>query len=199
MTFNPLIPQPTDNLSTSQGQILTNFTTLNTIFNIDHYAFNDSITANRGLHRKIDFPATTTVSAPTGSASVFYSKSVSGVSSPYFDNAAGTSVLWRSSGLTGLTTETLGNPGALNLPNGFQMKWGQGSFSGTATTAPISYSANFPTSTDSVQVTRAGGNTGANPEDIFLTTLASSSGFTAKRSSVAPSSGLNFYWFAIGH
>lgn len=50
MTFNPNIPQPTDTLSVSQGELLTNDTQLNTVFNVDHVAFDDATVANRGKH-----------------------------------------------------------------------------------------------------------------------------------------------------
>lgn len=50
MTFNPNIPLPTDELSDSQGDILNNFSSSNTSFGIDHYAFSD-LTANNGKHK----------------------------------------------------------------------------------------------------------------------------------------------------
>jgi hypothetical protein len=43
MSYNPNIPQPTDNISVSQGQILTNFTQLNQVF-----TFNSSTTGATG-------------------------------------------------------------------------------------------------------------------------------------------------------
>ncbi len=42
MTYNPSIPQPSDLLSVSQGAILNNFGSSNTIYGVDHYAFNDT-------------------------------------------------------------------------------------------------------------------------------------------------------------
>lgn len=55
MTFNPNIPQPGDELSDSQGDILTNFSTSNSSFGIDHYAFAD-LTANNGKHKYVTSP-----------------------------------------------------------------------------------------------------------------------------------------------
>jgi len=200
MAYNPDIPQTGDNLSTSQGQILGNFQALNTIFNFDHYAWNDSVTANQGLHRKVEFPATNTIGALGGLSSVIYSKNVSNVASPYFKNAVNDYAMWYGGTTSnGLASTTLGNPGSLNLPNGFQMKWGQAQFGSGSSTQPVGYSANFPVASDSVQITRAGGNTNTPAEDVFLVTLASNSGFTARRMSPAPAAVLNFYWFAIGH
>ncbi len=55
MPVNILIPQPSDNLSKSQQDLLNN----NGAFNIwslaDHYAFNDA-TANAGFHNKVTQP-----------------------------------------------------------------------------------------------------------------------------------------------
>lgn len=55
MSFNPLIPQPNDELSDSQGQILNNFNSSNTSFGIDHYAFAD-LTSNNGKHKSVTTP-----------------------------------------------------------------------------------------------------------------------------------------------
>ena len=52
MTYNPSVPQPTDIPAQSQADFLTNFTQLNTIFDVDHVPFNDASAANRGKHDK---------------------------------------------------------------------------------------------------------------------------------------------------
>lgn len=53
MTYNPLIPQPTDDMSDSQGDLLTNFGQLNTVYSEDHVAFDAS--ADKGKHKKVSF------------------------------------------------------------------------------------------------------------------------------------------------
>lgn len=65
MTYNPNIPQSTDNISVSQGNLLTNFQQINALYGTnsagagvpgaDHVAFNDATSANRGLHKKVTF------------------------------------------------------------------------------------------------------------------------------------------------
>ncbi len=52
--YLPDIPQATDLISVSQGQLLTNFQTLNTGFGIDHYEFNNA-TTDRGKHKHASF------------------------------------------------------------------------------------------------------------------------------------------------
>lgn len=196
--YNPLIPQPNDNLSTSQGQILNNFTQLNDIINFDHFNYNFSTVSERGLHRKVSFPENTTVSAPTGVASVLYSKAVSGVSSPYFDNAVGSSVLWRGGSTNGLISQTTGgtpSSGRMTLPNGIIFIWG-------VDTGPIvdNYQVNFqgggfPTACFSVNIT--GTRSGNALRSIFILdgTLTK-----AKFNITTASTGFNaIYYFAVGN
>lgn len=50
--FLPNIPQPTDNLDFSQGQLLSNNQGLDTVFGIDHVKFSDA-TSSKGFHNYI--------------------------------------------------------------------------------------------------------------------------------------------------
>lgn len=137
MTFNPNIPVGTDNLSTSQGQILTNFSQLNTIFDDNHFTWNNATTANRGLHRKVDFPVVLgSDPAITGTASAVYSKSVSGVAQLFFANAS------QVTQMTG--THSIVANGSVTLQGGLILKWGSSSFSGTGTSLTISFPTAFP-------------------------------------------------------
>lgn len=56
MTFNPNIPNPTDNLSQSQSQFKTNNGALDNVFGVDHYKFSDS-SGNAGFHNVVTTPA----------------------------------------------------------------------------------------------------------------------------------------------
>ncbi len=55
MAYNPNIPQPNNLLSTSQGDILNNFGAANTVYGVDHYAFDDT-TPNATFHKKVTTP-----------------------------------------------------------------------------------------------------------------------------------------------
>lgn len=63
--FLPNIPQPSDNLDFSQGQLLANNQSLDSVFGIDHTLFSDA-TVNKGFHNKVtsipqsSVPTTTT-------------------------------------------------------------------------------------------------------------------------------------------
>jgi len=54
MVFNPDIPQPRDDLSVSQSDLLANFQGLNTQFSINHVAFDDT-GGDSGKHKFVTF------------------------------------------------------------------------------------------------------------------------------------------------
>jgi hypothetical protein len=62
-SYNPNIPQATDLLAVSQGQLLTNFTTLNTIFNQDHTSL--TVTQQTGYHKTINQQCYSTIGSPS--------------------------------------------------------------------------------------------------------------------------------------
>ncbi len=51
-TYLPNIPLASDDLSTSQADLLGNFQALNTIYGTDHYPFSDT-SADQGFHKKV--------------------------------------------------------------------------------------------------------------------------------------------------
>lgn len=67
MVYNNAIPQPGDNLSASQSQILNNFAQLNTSFGIDHYPFTDN-TVNLGKHNQVSQPPIDPLAHPATAA-----------------------------------------------------------------------------------------------------------------------------------
>ena len=64
--FTSNIPQPGDNPSFSQDQILQNFQTLNTVYgtNGDHYPWTDTNSTEATFHAKVTMPGLPTSSAP---------------------------------------------------------------------------------------------------------------------------------------
>lgn len=78
MTFNPNIPQPTNLLEDSQGDLLSNNLALDATFGIDHYKF--SSVPNNGFHNKVTSPQFVTtpvatlpsVTPTTTTAPIFY-------------------------------------------------------------------------------------------------------------------------------
>lgn len=55
MTFNPDIPQSTDDISQSQGEILINFQEINTRLQNDHIAITNATPADRIKHKQVTF------------------------------------------------------------------------------------------------------------------------------------------------
>jgi len=68
MSYNPNIPQATDDLSVSQGQLLGNFQQLDTIFGIEHYPYSN-LTSNVGFHNQVTTP-NYVANPPTGNPPV---------------------------------------------------------------------------------------------------------------------------------
>lgn len=137
MTYNPNIPATSDNLSTSQGQMLSNFSQLNTIFDHNHFTWDNATSANRGLHRKVDFPVVQgSDPSPTGAAGVVYSKALSGLTQLFFANAS------QVTQLTG--TNSIGASGSVTIQGGLILKWGTSAFSGSSTSLTVSLPVAFP-------------------------------------------------------
>lgn len=94
MTYNPNIPQANDNPSLSQGQMLTNFGQINTLFGTnlttgaggDHTLLDSAI--NQGHHNRITFIDQSIANAVVKQAGanqvLLYGKTVSGVTTPYY-------------------------------------------------------------------------------------------------------------------
>ena len=85
MSFNPNIPQPGDNLSTSQGQMLVNFTQLNEQYSADHDGF-DTIEST-GLHNQVTFTETQTAPSLSSGVSGIYSNLSNSLAQLFFQNS----------------------------------------------------------------------------------------------------------------
>jgi|ERR1700754_1236816 len=113
--YNPNIPQPTDELSDSQGQILQNFNKADSSFGTDHYRFSD-LTVNNGFHQRVTFPGNAPAPTPAANYGAMFGITGSGETWPY----------WRRDGLVTnhpvmpirLFGEFTTNPLVLR-PNGF--------------------------------------------------------------------------------
>jgi len=55
MTYNPSIPAAGTRISSTYNLITDNFGQLNTLYALDHYAWNDATVANRGHHKAAQF------------------------------------------------------------------------------------------------------------------------------------------------
>lgn len=72
MVYQPSKPLPTDNLSVSQGDLQGNFSSANTEYGINHFAF-DNLSANHGKHKQVTLPQLTIPATVSGDL-VLYNK-----------------------------------------------------------------------------------------------------------------------------
>lgn len=141
MPYNSNIPQPNDDLSVSQPQILANFSTIATAFNLNHGNFN---AIDEGKHRYVQMPnqnATppTTIANETGiycntstftnQPEVFFIKQNGTTAPPPLNGANGYEVT---------SSNYISNGGWTRLPSGILLKWG------FATAMPPATTLNFP-------------------------------------------------------
>lgn len=63
ISYNTNIPLATDTISQSQGQLYTNFNSINSIWNVDHYNFSSTYA---GKHSQITIPANGTLASMSG-------------------------------------------------------------------------------------------------------------------------------------
>lgn len=89
MSYNSLIPQPGDLISVSQGDLLNNFTSMQSTYTTDHYGFNP--TANIGFHKHVTMgndPAN--IPTPAAGFGSEFAKTVNGATYPFWvrDNLA---------------------------------------------------------------------------------------------------------------
>lgn len=194
-TYYEDIPQSTDIISESQPQILQNFTSIDSILNVDHYTF-ESSTNTDGQHKQVTFGGNNPASpSPPGmpvtvSPPVLFTNTVDGAG-----NALPNSVpeLFFYSG-----THQQGQDNYISLANGSVLLFGGiilqwGVITVNANPTPVTMPVAFPNNVFNVQAT-------AN---------AIGSGFIASTGAIidkqhfnvylAPSLGQNVYWIAIGN
>jgi hypothetical protein len=126
MPYNNNIPQSTDNLSVSQPQILANFASIATAFNLNHVNFN---AGGEGKHAFVEMPnqnATppTTIANETG----LYCNTSTLTNQPelFFIKQNGTTAPAPLNGANGyvISGSNYTSPGWTRLPSGILLKWG---------------------------------------------------------------------------
>ena len=127
MAYNNNIPQPNDDLSVSQPQILANFAEIATAFNLNHVAFNAT---GEGKHAFVEMPnqnaaPPTTIAGEVG----LYCNTSTATTFPelfFIKNNGGASVpppLNNANGYV-ITGSNYTSPGWTRLPSGILLKWG---------------------------------------------------------------------------
>jgi hypothetical protein len=158
MAYNPNIPQPTDILSQSQGDLLANFQGIDVWVNVDHAGFGSPV---EGKHNKVSFPVQSPAPAFLAAEIGLYNflSPITGVNQLFIVNSAGATTEVNASVLS--TNANPGNnvAGWARLPSGVLLKWGNGTATGnTAFVFPVA--ANIPVFTNvmSMEVTTFANN-----------------------------------------
>ena len=188
MSYVPTIPKDTDQPTLSQGQMLTNFGQLNTLFDIDHVTFDDATVADRGEHNKITF--NDVLGADPGVVDPkckLYTKN---------DAATKRQLFFQNpdliSQLTNLTVVTVGTNYGVTTPWGLIINWGSTIIAGgSADSTLTSFAVAFPAAGQSMTISQF--NSTANRIGV---TLFNTSQYRVKRS--ATTGALTVYYFAIG-
>jgi len=181
-TYTANIPQPSDNPSSSQDQILQNFQTLNTTISVNHVAMNDS---DQGKHKFLQLPEQ--ASAPTTAANEggLYTKAVSG----------NTELFYRaeSDGKEYQMTKAFSasSNGYFDIPGGLRYQWGKSSKLKNGST--VTYPTPFTSGPYIVQTQILQNSSASN--QIFVDDSASSTTQFTVRTTAGS---LTIYWFAIG-
>lgn len=187
-TYQSNIPAATDTLATSQGDIQTNFASIESLIDVDHVDFND---ANAGMHNQITLPLNdNSPIAPVFSSPNIGLYNLVPAAAPLtninelFINKYVNGLVQKQIPMTASTLSTNAVPAAFStgytyLPSGIIMKWGQFPFNQNPATT-IVFDATVPfTQILSLQLTPnvAGGAVVASVS--VKTTLVNATGFTA--------------------
>lgn len=194
-SYVPNIPQPTDNLSDSQGDILTNFQSLDTIFAKNHFAFSNS-TSNNGKHNFVQFPKRTVI--PPGLISgdgTVYSKTSGETELFYTPDNTGNEYQMSITDTAKFSLFATNTPyvspvdfgGWTFLPGGIILNYG------TSRTVSGTQTITFAKSTATLLSVTVSYKSSSTKYGI---STESGTGFTLVTD--ASSSGTRFYWMAIG-
>lgn len=203
MSYFPAIPAANDDPSVSQGQIQTNFSTLNSAINLNHVDLGTGVN-QAGKHKFVEMPNQAAVPATLATEGTIYTKAVSGVSQEFYtpDATANEYQMTRTitTKFTLLGTNTnyqVGPPSLFGgwsfLPGGMLFQYGflANPVNGNVITFPVQFT-NVPYS---VTVSAVRSNTQDKTISISNGTVGTSSFALILSSSSTPD---GVYWMAIG-
>lgn len=211
MAYLSNIPQPIDNLSTSQGQMLANFGVLNSFYGMDHFPYTDA--THTGFHKQVTFNDVAAPGAQTAPSSISYTKTVGTTPQEelFFKNSkyetqitSNGNAIWKGSPVSATDGEVVlsaATNGYINFPNGLILQWGIITSPTQHTTTDVLFATaniNFPNACFNVTATliNAGGTTNVQTVSIRNGSLA----FDRFSYNYSGGSAYNgFYWFAIGN
>lgn len=200
MAYNNAIPQPTDQLSQSQSDILNNFAYLQTYLQTDHGSVNS---INQGLHKQSTYIPGSTPVLPAGYPGI-YGKADSSTQNQLwsqFSIASGTTNIPFTSSILSTTASPTDVFGWTYLPSGILHMWGLAIVNGQATII-IPTGANIPVFAEilSMQLTVVNNTAGTDSNSFVRITSFGNTSFAvfASPRTVTGAGNCAFYWLAIG-
>lgn len=218
-TFNAAIPQASDFIDDSQGDLLNNNIAINGIFARNHVPMID-VTNGQGRHTFVEMTNSSGIPAPAGSlqdkSGTLYTKRASSVSDLFYSNDNSTNQYQLSNvvktsdnnrfpyfgtntSLTAVPVSGKGNGGWTFLPGGLVMQYGLVVLAEfTSNTCAVVFPIPFSGVPYCCQVTA---NTGNAPlGDIFVSSSTpTATGVNVNRKSGGSGSGVtNVWWMVIG-
>ncbi len=206
MAYNPAIPQATDALAQSQQDILNNFASIGTTFDVNHVDFNAG--ADAGKHKYVVLPVqnpSPPIAFGAGELALYsFLSPVTAKNEIYINKTNQVTVVQVPSTASILSvTSAPGNnvSGWTYLPSGILLKWGTGNANGnTAILFPVA--ATIPVFTDvmSVQLCTYA-NSVADSNTFVRLSAFTNVGFQCYGSSrtVAAAAASSFQYLAIGY
>jgi|SRR5271165_3263752 len=206
MAYNNAIPQPTDLISVSQGDLLNNFAAIQTLLTVNHVNFN---TADQGKHMWVTFPQQG-ATPPAGSGflatelGLYNAVNATTTKNELYVNktnqATVVQVPMTASTLSTSSSPAQGTQGWSYLPSGIIIKWGN--TTGTGLTL-VDFTGLGPTYTNLLSVLLTVDNSTATDIDVAvrLRALVGPTQFSAWVSprTTTGSATSNFLWFTIGY
>jgi hypothetical protein len=131
MPYNANIPQPNDELSQSQDEMLNNFQSISALINVNHIDFNG---ATQGKHKWVSLPNQVLAPQALADELVLYTKEVNGNPQLFLRRQ-------NDGAEIDFTSAVFGNPGWCRLPSGILLIWAT---INTGNTGNGNYTVNFP-------------------------------------------------------
>ena len=198
--YNNNIPQPTDALNKSQGDLLTNFGSIKSLIDVNHYDFANTLA---GKHMFVTLPIQAADPGTTSTEMALYTKDDGSGSNPAMfiqPKSSGTPINITSSGQA--------TNGWTRLPSGILLKWGavpgvtvQSGFTITPQVVNFPVSGSIPvfSSVYNVQVT-LGANSSSDYNQAIMMPSFTTTTFTVvpRQLSGIVTETVTVYFFAIG-
>jgi hypothetical protein len=206
MSFNPNIPRPTDLLSNSQADLLSNNTSLNTTFSKNHIPLN--VATNNGKHTFVEMvnssglPAGLVVNEGT-----LYTRSASSISNLYYtpDNSGNQYQLTRTNSAKFSTFATntaygggdIVSGGWTFLPGGMLFQYGVVNIQNSPGLTAVTYPLAFTNPAFMIQATAiVASSSGGDQTASIRINMGTTTGFNIGSTSSGNVTG--FSWMAIG-